>query len=238
MTDINIFKKGGFWRAVASQIFLEKILRRGLVWGHISVANLNPAVTLALLVSFQIRPLRCVCVCVRACYILAQMLGAVATSAFENGYSPSELLGPWVILVHLFSFISQESALKKHFVIEFLATLQLIVCVIAVTDKRVMLKTFTPLAIGLSVGLGYFAAISFTGCGTNPARSFGPVLIRKGIQNTWACGGIAATIYNTILYPRTPNSRMRRIVLLHGAEDEAENKISIQSPRHCVLLFE
>uniref|UniRef100_A0A3B4Y9I9 Aquaporin 1a (Colton blood group), tandem duplicate 2 n=1 Tax=Seriola lalandi dorsalis TaxID=1841481 RepID=A0A3B4Y9I9_SERLL len=155
-------------------------------------------------------------VCVRVCYILAQMLGAVATSAFENGYSPSELLGPW----------ESYCALKKHFVIEFLATLQLVACAIAVTDKRQSdVKDFN--AAGLTC-CHLHLQISFTGCGTNPARSFGPVLIRKGIKNTWACGGIAATIYNTILYPRTPNPRMRRIVLLHGAEDEAENKISMQ----------
>uniref|UniRef100_A0A3B4XNL6 Aquaporin 1a (Colton blood group), tandem duplicate 2 n=1 Tax=Seriola lalandi dorsalis TaxID=1841481 RepID=A0A3B4XNL6_SERLL len=157
-------------------------------------------------------------VCVRVCYILAQMLGAVATSAFENGYSPSEFY----------------CALKKHFVIEFLATLQLVACAIAVTDKRQSdVKDFN--AAGLTC-CHLHLQISFTGCGTNPARSFGPVLIRKGIKNTWACGGIAATIYNTILYPRTPNPRMRRIVLLHGAEDEAENKISMPKSSHWLLL--
>lgn len=53
--------------------------------GHISGAHLNPAVTLGLLVSCQISALRCVC------YILAQMLGAVAASAVMNGYSPNSL---------------------------------------------------------------------------------------------------------------------------------------------------
>lgn len=55
--------------------------------GHISGAHLNPAVTLGLLVSCQISALRCVC------YILAQMLGAVAASAIVNGYRHSKSLG-------------------------------------------------------------------------------------------------------------------------------------------------
>ncbi|XP_040911021.1 aquaporin-1-like [Toxotes jaculatrix] len=183
--------------------------------GHISGAHLNPAVTLGLLVSSQISILRCVC------YILAQMLGAVAASAIVNGYSHPESLG-----------VNQLNKVTagQGFVIEFLATFQLVLCVLAVTDKRqTNVKGFAPLAIGLSVGLGHFAAISFTGCGINPARSFGPALIRRQMQNHWIywlgpmCGGIAAAlIYDFLLCPRVPDFRTRRNVLLHGTENENE----------------
>lgn len=45
--------------------------------------------------------------------------------------------------------------------IEFFASLQLVLCVIAVTDKRRNdLQGSAPLAIGLSVGLGHLAAVS------------------------------------------------------------------------------
>ncbi|GAA6234098.1 aquaporin-1-like [Lates japonicus] len=180
--------------------------------GHISGAHLNPAVTLGLLVSCQISALRCVC------YILAQMLGAVAASAIVNGYSRQHSLGVNKLNV----------TIGQGFVIETLATLQLVLCVIAVTDKRRGdVKGFAPLAIGLSVGLGHFAAISFTGCGINPARSFGPALIRGEMENHWVywlgpmCGGIAASlIYDFLLYPRLANLRTRKNVLLHGPEDE------------------
>ncbi|KAE8290801.1 Aquaporin-1 [Larimichthys crocea] len=168
--------------------------------GHVSGAHLNPAISLGLLVSCQISALRCLC------YILAQMLGAVAASAILN--------------------VSKG----QGFIIEFLATLQLVLCVIAVTDKRRSDVTGSaPLAIGLSVGLGHFAAISFTGCGINPARSFGPALIRSELKDHWVywlgpmCGGIAAAlIYDFLLCPRTQTFSRRRDVLLHGPEDQSD----------------
>nr|WFZ92444.1 aquaporin-1ab1 [Hippoglossus hippoglossus] len=182
--------------------------------GHVSGAHLNPAVTLGLLVSCQISALRSVF------YVLAQMLGAVTASAIVNGYSHKDSLGV--------NELNKVTA-GQGFVIEFLATLQLVLCVIAVTDKRQAshVKGFAPLAIGLSVGLGHFAAISFTGCGINPARSFGPAVIRGRMENHWVywlgpmCGGMAASlIYDFLLYPRTPNLRTRGQVLLHGPQEE------------------
>nr|AMA22613.1 aquaporin 1ab [Anabas testudineus] len=181
--------------------------------GHISGAHLNPAVSLGLLTSCQISAFRCVC------YILAQMLGSVAASAIVNGFRRKGPLG-----VNALNNVTAG----QGFVIEFLATLQLVLCVLAVTDKRQRdVKGFAPLAIGLSVGLGHFAAISFTGCGINPARSFGPALIRSQMNDHWVywlgpmCGGIAAAlIYDFLLYPRKPNFRTRWYVLVHGPEDE------------------
>lgn len=152
--------------------------------GHISGAHLNPAVTLGLLVSCQISLLRCIS------YILAQMLGAVTASWIVKAYSNGKPLGVnkvrgqscpfldfnFTILLH-FSFCVTKKFNPLHsyiklqlhdnlktghgFVIEFLATLQLVLCVLAVTDnRRSDVKGSAPLAIGLSVGLGHFAAVS------------------------------------------------------------------------------
>ncbi|XP_041659448.1 aquaporin-1-like isoform X2 [Cheilinus undulatus] len=152
--------------------------------------------------------------------LLEEMLGAVTASAIVNGFKRSGSLGV--------NMLASDVSVGQGFTIEFLATFQLVLCVIAVTDKRRRDVTGSaPLAIGLSVGLGHFAAISFTGCGINPARSFGPAVIRSVMKNHWVywlgpmCGGVAAALlYDFILYPRTVNLRSRRNVLLHGPEDD------------------
>lgn len=52
-------------------------------------------------------------------------------------------------------------SVRAGFAIEFFATLQLVLCIIAVTDKRRTDVTGSaPLAIGLSVGLGHLTAVS------------------------------------------------------------------------------
>ncbi|KAM9718746.1 aquaporin-1-like [Menidia menidia] len=183
--------------------------------GHISGAHLNPAVTLGLLFSCQISALRCVC------YILAQMLGAVAASAIVNSYKPGQSLGINKLTVN-------QSA---GFVIEFLATLQLVLCVIAVTDsRRNDVKGSAPLAIGLSVGVGHFAAMGFTGCGINPARSFGPAVVLGRMEDHWVywlgpmCGGAAASfIYDVLLYPRAHDFRTRMLILRNGPDEESSS---------------
>lgn len=49
---------------------------------------------------------------------------------------------------------------RQGFGVEFLLTLQLVLCVLAVTDRRRDVGGFAPLAIGLSVGLGHLAGVS------------------------------------------------------------------------------
>uniref|UniRef100_A0A671Y5G0 Aquaporin 1 (Colton blood group) n=1 Tax=Sparus aurata TaxID=8175 RepID=A0A671Y5G0_SPAAU len=236
--------------------------------GHVSGAHLNPAITVGLLASCHMSLLGAIF------YMIAQILGAVAGSAIVygirpetthslgvnklNGITPNQGFGVEFLLtlqlvmcvlavtdkrrdvggfgplaIGLSVGLGHLAGLNRvtkaqGFIIEFLATLQLVLCVIAVTDKRRSdVKGSAPLAIGLSVGLGHFAAISFTGCGINPARSFGPALIRSKMENHWVywlgpmCGGIAAAlIYDFLLCPRAQNFRTRRNVLLNGSEDE------------------
>uniref|UniRef100_A0A3Q3X0T8 Uncharacterized protein n=1 Tax=Mola mola TaxID=94237 RepID=A0A3Q3X0T8_MOLML len=86
----------------------------------------------------------------------------------------------------------------QGFTFEFLATLQLVL-----------------------LGLGHFAAISFTGCGIYPARSFGPALIRSEMENHWVISADTPLIYNLPLVPQTRNFSTRRDVLLNGPQDES-----------------
>uniref|UniRef100_A0A665U5M1 Aquaporin-1-like n=1 Tax=Echeneis naucrates TaxID=173247 RepID=A0A665U5M1_ECHNA len=177
--------------------------------GHISGAHLNPAVTLGLLSSCQISLLRAFF------YIIAQLLGAVAGSAIvygtRRGSEGTHLPG-------------------QGFVMEFLLTLQLVLCVLAVTDKRREVSGYAPLAIGLSVGLGHLAGIRYTGCSINPARSFGPAIILGSFDNHWvywagpmSAGVTAALLYNYLLAPRDePFSEKSRVLFCRGSSTENE----------------
>ncbi|XP_074538206.1 aquaporin-1-like [Halichoeres trimaculatus] len=157
--------------------------------GHISGAHLNPAVTFGMLTSCQISLFKAVM------YIIAQMLGSALGNYIMFGARPSTVnsLG--------LNSLSTGVTPGQGVGIELLATFQLVLCVIAVTDKRRRDVTGSaPLAIGLSVCLGHLAAISYTGCGINPARSFGPALILNDFTNHWVywvgpmCGGVAAAL--------------------------------------------
>ncbi|XP_012683271.1 aquaporin-1-like [Clupea harengus] len=203
--------------------------------GHVSGAHFNPAVTLGLLVSCQISALRAVL------YILAQLVGAVLASALMYGLRPdySVSLG--------LNRLAPGVTAAQGFGIELLGTFQLVLCVLATTDsRRSDVNGSAPLAIGLSVGLAHFAIISYTGCGINPARSFGPAVILESFENHWVywigpiCGGVAAALaYDYLLYPRRENLSTRWSMLTHGADSGssqqlagAEETETSQWPRH------
>ncbi|XP_036452132.1 aquaporin-1-like [Colossoma macropomum] len=181
--------------------------------GHISGAHLNPAVTLGMVVSCQVS------VCRAVWYMLAQILGAVLASGIVLGVRPAavESLG-----LNKLNGVSPG----QGFGIEFLLTLQMVLCVLATMDKRrTDIVGSAPFAVGLSVGLGHLAGISYTGCGINPARSFGPALVTVEFENHWVfwagplCGGVvAALLYDFLLCPRGSDFAGRLKVWCHGVE--------------------
>uniref|UniRef100_A0A3B3ZH51 Uncharacterized protein n=1 Tax=Periophthalmus magnuspinnatus TaxID=409849 RepID=A0A3B3ZH51_9GOBI len=168
--------------------------------GHISGAHLNPAVTLGMLASCQISVFKAVM------YIIAQMLGSALASGIVYGTKPSttDSLG-----LNSLNKITPSQGVG----IELLATFQLVLCVIAVTDKRRRDVTGSaPLAIGLSVCLGHLAAMFM--------RFLSVIL--NDFTNHWVywvgpmCGGVAAAlIYDFLLYPKFDDFP-ERMKVLHG----------------------
>nr|XP_056713247.1 aquaporin-1 [Euleptes europaea] len=185
--------------------------------GHISGAHLNPAVTLGLLLNCQISILRAIM------YIIAQCLGAIVGTAILSGVT-SSLKDNTLGLNTLSNGINAGQGLG----IEIFATLQLVLCVLATTDRRrTDLSGSAPLAIGLSVALGHLLAIDYTGCGINPARSFGSAVVTGVFMNHWIFwvgpiigGASAALIYDFILAPRTSDVMDRMKVWTSGQVEE------------------
>ncbi|CAH2281919.1 aquaporin-1 [Pelobates cultripes] len=184
--------------------------------GHISGAHLNPAVTLGCLLSCQISILKAVM------YIIAQCLGAVVATAILSGIT-SEVRENSLGLNGPSGGVSAGQALG----VEIIITFQLVLCVVAVTDKRrTDITGSIPLAIGLSVALGHLIAIDYTGCGMNPARSFGSAVMARNFSHHWIFwvgpmigGAAAAIIYDFILAPRTSDFTDRIKVWTRGVEE-------------------
>nr|KAF6319160.1 aquaporin 1 (Colton blood group) [Myotis myotis] len=112
--------------------------------------------------------------------------------------------------------------------IEIIATLQLVLCVLATTDRRRRdLGGSAPLAIGLSVALGHLLAIDYTGCSINPARSFGSSVISNNFKDHWVFwvgpfigAALAVLIYDFILAPRSSDLTDRMKVCTSGQVEE------------------
>ncbi|XP_042563390.1 lens fiber major intrinsic protein [Clupea harengus] len=162
--------------------------------------QLNPAVTLALGLGLRLSPWRAVV------FVGAQLLGALAACAILMGIVPSPLQGqlglnevsvaPGVLL---FQAVAMETAV----------TFQLVLCVLAMSHPSATSKSLGPTVLGISVMLGHLTAIGYTGCGMNPARSFGPAVVMQNFHNHWVywvgpCAGavLAWLLRDVLLWPR------------------------------------
>ncbi|XP_077340437.1 aquaporin-5-like [Lithobates pipiens] len=179
--------------------------------GHISGAHLNPAVTVAFLVSSQISLFRAIC------YVCAQLLGAAIGAGLLYEFTPEEFHGNFGV-----NGPSNNATEGQAVTVEIILTLQLLLCIYASTDNRRDDNVGSPaLSIGLSVVLGHLVGIYFTGCSMNPARSFGPALIVGNFTSHWIfwigpmVGAILASlIYNYVLCPQEQTFREKLAILL------------------------
>ena len=164
--------------------------------GNVSGCHINPAVSLALLLSKKLSVKEFVG------YVIAQVLGALAGSAvlgavlgsFEvlgaNGYGGllpnGHTVTVWIALV-------TEVVLTFFFVL----------AILGVTSKKEN-SSVAGLVIGLSLVLVHLIGISITGTSVNPARSLAPALIQGGtaLCQVWVfivgplLGGALAALVN------------------------------------------
>ncbi|XP_063300900.1 aquaporin-2-like [Pelobates fuscus] len=189
--------------------------------GHISGAHLNPAVTVAFLVSSQISVFRAIS------YICAQLLGAVAGAALLYEFTPENVHGSFGV-----NEPSNNTTEGQAVTVEIMLTLQLILCIFASTDTRRNDIVGSPsISIAFSVVLGHLVGIYFTGCSMNPARSFGPAMIVGNFCDHWIfwigplVGSILASlIYNYILCPHQESFREKLDILLGRMPNEEEEE--------------
>ncbi|KAM9828354.1 lens fiber major intrinsic protein-like isoform X2 [Syngnathus typhle] len=157
-----------FCFGLAAATFVQSI-------GHISGGHINPAVTFAFLIGSQMSLFRAVF------YIVAQCLGALAGAAVLYGVTPINMRGNLVL-----NTLQPGISMGMATTMEVFLTLQLVVCIFAVTDERRNGRLGSAaLAIGFSVLMGHLLGIYYTGAGMNPARSFAPAVLVRNFVNHW-----------------------------------------------------
>lgn len=164
--------------------------------GHVSGCHINPAVTVSLFVTGDIKLLRTIF------FIVVQCIGAAAGSALLKVMVPEEWVG------NLGStMISPKLTPVQGLLVEGVLTFVLLFTIHAVCDPhRKDIKGSAPLAIGLAVAACHLSGIQFTGSSVNPARTFGPAVIMNLWKNHWVywigpiLGGMVAGVVYKFLF--------------------------------------
>ncbi len=157
--------------------------------GNISGCHINPAVSIAMLVSKKLSAKDF------AGYVVAQFLGAIAGAAVLSALVGADSgLGANALY---------DNSVGLSILVEIILTFVFVIAILGVTSKESN-GAVAGIVIGLTLTLVHILGISFTGTSVNPARSFGPALLVGGeaLSNVWVfivaplIGGIlAAAVY-------------------------------------------
>ncbi len=157
--------------------------------GNISGCHINPAVSLAMLISGKLSGKDF------AGYVAAQFLGGIAGAGLlvaffgsnaalgANGYGEASAIG---------------CNLGQAFLVEVVLTFAFLLAILGVTS-RIENSSVAGLVIGLSLTLVHILGIPFTGTSVNPARSFGPALLQGGLALSQVWVFIAAPLVGAAL---------------------------------------
>lgn len=140
-----------------------------MVWaiGRVSGGHINPAVTLAFLLTRR-------CSLVRAVfYWVAQIGGGIVGAVVLQLISPEDSdLG-------MVALIPELNDVQGFFIELTMGAILSLVVFSSVDSQREDVSGSAPLSIGLAVTICHLWAVRLTGCGLNPARAFGPNLIKQ-----------------------------------------------------------
>ena len=168
------------------------------MFGGMSGAHINPAVTAAMLVTGRITPR------LGVMYIAVQLLGGVAGALICSWVFPVQAITQGMLGIPLPApWASTGTVLLVESVLTFL----LVVAVFATAvDERGKTVKIGGLGIGLMVTADILAGGPVTGASMNPARSFGPALVASYWTFHWMywvgplLGGCAAALlYHHVL---------------------------------------
>ncbi|KAL1491229.1 hypothetical protein ABEB36_011858 [Hypothenemus hampei] len=146
------------------------------IFGHVSGAHLNPAVTIATILLKMISP------AMGVVYIVAQFIGAAFGFALLRVLMPQD----WVVRGFCATQPHPKSTPQQALAIEIIITCVLILVCCGVWDKRNAQKQDSvPARFGFIIAGISMVAGPISGASMNTARSFAPALLDGHYYNQW-----------------------------------------------------
>ncbi len=153
------------------------IVATAYVIGGISGCHINPAVSLAMLVTKRMGAKDFIC------YVIAQVIGAIAGAALlklMTGFGMADLTGGFG--ANGLGSLTVAGALVAEVILTFI----FIFTILGVTADESK-GSVAGIVIGLVLALVHIIGIPLTGTSVNPARSIGPAIFAGGdaLSNVW-----------------------------------------------------
>ncbi|ABN65636.1 aquaporin [Scheffersomyces stipitis CBS 6054] len=136
---------------------------------RISGGNLNPAVTLTLVLAQAVPPVR------GAIMMIAQMIAGMAAAGAASAMTP----GP----IAFANALGGGCSRSRGVFIEAFGTAILCLTVLLLAVEKHKATFMAPFVIGVALFLGHLICVFYTGAGLNPARSFGPAVASKSFPD-------------------------------------------------------
>jgi aquaporin related protein len=150
----------GFGFSVMVQVF---------VFYRISGGHLNPAITLTLALVRAISPFRALLL------IPTQIVAGIAAAGIASVMTPGPIL--------FNNTLGGGADRTQGLFIEMFATACLTMTVLFLAVEKHRATYIAPMVIGFALFIGHLFAVFYTGAGINPARSFGPNVIKREFPN-------------------------------------------------------
>ncbi|KAK6171368.1 hypothetical protein SNE40_019573 [Patella caerulea] len=138
------------------------------VTAPISGGHINPAVTLAMVISREMKPV------LAAGYFTCQIIGALLGATFTRSVLGDAKYSQYGGGAHTLGAGIEPG---QGILCEILLTTVLILVILHVAVDPKTQNPLAPLAIGFAVTVDILAGINVTGASMNPARSFGPAVV-------------------------------------------------------------
>jgi aquaporin related protein len=139
------------------------------IFFRVSGGNLNPAVTLTLMLARAVPPVRGILM------MFSQMVAGMAAAGAASAMTP----GP----IAFANALGGDCSRSRGVFLEAFGTTLLCTTVLFMAVEKHKATFMAPLAIGIALFIGHLVCVYYTGAGLNPARSFGPCVAARSFPN-------------------------------------------------------